>query len=166
MVVLPLVSRCARARAEPWEREPVSQGRSALRCGPSGRSRCTTPHQGSVGYAHDRRRGANRKLTFPLALDCRFYEPEEQRVRVRRSRLQLGVCLSCHKVRVRLWRELDEFNEPAVGRGPADDQPCRLQFAAVLVVDLVGRPSSCRYLALLSFLRAPLSSSVPATCSA
>ena len=63
-------------------------------------------------------------------------QPEEQRVRPVGARLELGVRLGPHEVRVR--RELDELDEPAVGRGAAAAQPDVLEPRAVPRVELVA----------------------------
>ena len=56
-------------------------------------------------------------------------ERAEQRVRPGRAGLELRVRLGADEERVHLARQLDELDQPAVRRGPGDDQPGRLELA-------------------------------------
>ncbi len=77
---------------------------------------------------------------FGAPLERRGDEPAEQRVRPGRPRAELGVRLGGHEVRVRLARQLDELDQPAVGRRAGDDQPGGFERRPVVVVDLVAVP--------------------------
>ena len=74
------------------------------------------------------------------AVQRRLDQPDEQRVRHGRPRLQLRVRLGGHEVRVHLVGQLDELDQLRVRRRAADHQAGLLQLAAVGVVDLVAVP--------------------------
>ena len=84
----------------------------------------------------DRQRQARQTTLGPVA--GRLHERGEQRVRPVGAALELGVGLGAHEERV--TRQLDELDQPVVGRGARADEPGLLEPAAVLVVDLVAVP--------------------------
>lgn len=71
-----------------------------------------------------------------LALERRLHETGEKRVRPVRARLELGVRLRRHVVRVDVLRQLHELDEGALGRGAGEDETRLRDVVAVVVVDL------------------------------
>ena len=73
-------------------------------------------------------------------LDSSGDEPTEQRVGVRRARLELRMGLGGDEVRMSLAVEFHELRQTAVRRGAADPQTYLLEAISVGVVDLVAVP--------------------------
>src|SRR5712691_8951993 len=79
-------------------------------------------------------RGAELHLVDPAGADGGGHEVPEQRVRPLRPAAELRVELAGDEPRV--VGELDDLDEPAVGREAAEEHPGLMQHLAVLVVEL------------------------------
>src|SRR5690242_3510538 len=67
----------------------------------------------------------------------RLDECREQRVRLERLGLELGVELAAEEIRMLLLRQLDDFDIGTIGRRAGDAQACRGQRLLVFAVELV-----------------------------
>ena len=80
----------------------------------------------------------DRDPELSLPVDRRTDQPGEERVRPRRTRLELGVCLRRDVVGVHVCGELDELHQAEVRVDAREDQSGGLEVGAVGVVELVA----------------------------